>query len=76
MAYILSIIARSLALVDGIMSSWTTTPTALSGACGTGAINVSLNTCGQSLAAGIEQLVNQAVPLLNNVIQALGAIKA
>jgi hypothetical protein len=76
MTYLLNIIARGLAIVDGIMASWTTTPAFVGGNCGTGAVNVTLTACGSDLVAGIEKLVNQAVPLLNALVGALGAMKA
>jgi isoleucyl-tRNA synthetase len=51
MTYLQSILARVLSLGDAMLAIWTTTPTLTSnaGACSSAALNVCLNSCGESL---------------------------
>ena len=73
MPYLVSIIAKVLAIVDGVMAPWTTTPTVIDSACGIGRINVALSGCGTDLVDGLAKLVVGGVALLANIVQALGA---
>jgi hypothetical protein len=73
LSYLQLIIAKGLALVDGIMENWTTAPAAIDSACGIGQINVALNTCGTDFANSIAKLAVGGVALLQGVIQALSA---
>ena len=58
MTYLISILARALALVDAYLSNFTTPVVALPPAgCGVGMLNVTLNSCGQefvNLTATVE----------------------
>ena len=77
LSYLQLIIAKGLALVDGILENFTSVPAVVTGtgtgACAIGGINVVLNGCGTQLANDLATLMVQGVALLQGMITALGA---
>ena len=74
MAYLLSIIARGLALVDGMLGGWTTTPTLIPGNCSTSTVSVNLSPCGEEL---VRQLAtHELMELAHKLMEVLAATSA
>jgi len=74
LGYLQLIIAKGLAIVDGLMENWTTTPEEIAqGTCGVTVVNVELNACGTELTDGLFELIHRGVALLNGMVAALGA---
>lgn len=69
-----SIIARSMALLDGVLGFWTT-PVTVTGntACGMPVLHVGLNSCGVAFTAAIAQLVQQSTVMLSGIMAGLSA---
>jgi len=76
MAYIVAIIAKVLAITDGVLEIFTTTPALVgNGTCATGGINVTLSTCGDTLVANLGAVIGTGAQFLANILQAFGAGK-
>ena len=76
MAYLFSILARVFALDDAILSNWTTGVAIVADptGCGLSVLNVSLNSCGQSLADALanHRIVEAASELLMRAVAFAG----
>ena len=68
-----SIIAKSIALVDGVLGFWTTPVTYTNTACGMPVLHVGLNDCGVAFSSAIAQLVQQSAVMLGGIMAGLGA---
>jgi hypothetical protein len=69
-----SIIARSMALLDGVLGFWTTPVTVMGNtACGMPILHVGLNPCGVAFTAAIAQLVQQSTVMLSGIMAGLSA---
>ncbi len=71
--YLTGIIAKLLALADGVVSYWTTEPKVLHDECGPSKIQVSLNECGEAFAESIRNMTVSTVEFINSIMSAMGA---
>ena len=76
MQFLISIIARVLALTDAVLAVWTTTPTPVdvgTSTCPAQILNVCVNACGTGLVEQLQGLVSGGIGLLNGMLLALSA---
>jgi hypothetical protein len=76
MAYFTAILARVLAIADGVLAVFTSDPVQINaqGGCSNlSIINVCLNDCGDALVSELTEMMFGGVSFLNGVLTALGA---
>jgi len=75
MGLLQTIIAKGLAIVDELLSTWATAAEGPGvGMCDYNIMVAGTTSCGDELVVGLAELVHRGVDLLNGMVQALGAV--
>lgn len=74
MTHLTSIIAKALALTDGLLGTWATAYMVKEGECNRYVVHASLNECGRDFAASLSGLVTSTVEFCNSLLVGLGAV--